>query len=306
MIPRWRMKHLMMYPFSHTRFTENMYEWLTAVALRTQKGMSRKWCYWFREHIVLCRRYNRMTFPGKRIWLMEPGWSLAPMILSHMVTSQKVLVTEDYPRISNFYIPMALEEVGKAASQACRSAGASEERLMLLQALQDESSPQKILELCQTSYHVGDLTILNELDSSSVDVCFSMGRLEHFTSEDLSQLLEQKKRILVPGGIASHIVDHRDHFWHFDKSIHCFHHLTYSDAEWSSIAKGRHLFRNRLLEKDYINMFEGHGFEVLASIHNLHKHDADDVNPRSLSGRYAELSAKDLEAAVSHFIVRRP
>jgi len=101
-------------------------------------------------------------------------------------------------------------------------------------------------------------------------------------------------------------VDHRDHFWHYDKSIHCFHHLTYSDAEWDSVARGRHMFRNRLLEGDYARMFEEQGFEVLAAVHHLHRDDAQGVDPGSLWDRYSELSPEDLEAAVTHFVVRRP
>ena len=133
-----------------------------------------------------------------------------------------------------------------------------------------------------------------------------MGRLEHFDTEDLTFLMSQMFRILAPGGIASHIVDHRDHFWHYDKSIHCFHHLTYSDTEWASVAKGRHMYRNRLLEGDYARMFEEQGFEVLAAVHHLHRDDASGVDPGSLWGRYSELSPKELEAAVTHFVVRRP
>jgi len=303
---KWRKKHLLMYPFALTRFGENLYEWLTASALGTQLGMSRKWCYWFREHVLLCRRYAHATFPGKRIWLFEPGWSLAPVILSRIVTGRDTMITESHPRIATRYIAPALEEVNQAAPVLCKSAGASAENLDFLRSINKKMTPHQILDTCQARYIYEDLTGLKRIETESVDLCFSMGRLEHFTLPELDHLFCEMSRILVPGGIGSHIVDHRDHFWHYDKSIHCFNHLTFTDQGWSALVRGRHLFRNRLLEPDYINLFKKSGNEVLAAVHELHRHDADGIDPRTFWGHYAELTSQDLEAAVSHFIVKKP
>jgi cyclopropane fatty-acyl-phospholipid synthase-like methyltransferase len=132
----------------------------------------------------------------------------------------------------------------------------------------------------------------------------SMGRLEHLSQSDLGYLFAQMRRILVPGGLGSHIVDHRDHYWHYDKTIHCFNHLTFSDSKWEALCKGRKSYRNRLLEPDYLRMFEHAGFEVLAAIHDLHRADAEQVDPKTLWGRYSDLTEEDLQAAVSHLIVR--
>ncbi|MGB2905973.1 MAG: class I SAM-dependent methyltransferase [Candidatus Aminicenantaceae bacterium] len=228
------------------------------------------------------------------------------LIRWRMITSQDLLVTEDRTRLADCYVAPALEEAGKVASSICRSAGVEDDRPGILEDLSGVSSARKILAESGARYVVGDLVSLAELEADSTDVCFSMGRLEHFSQESLSVLMGQMSRIIRPGGIASYIVDHRDHFWHFDKSIHCFHHLTYSDKEWASTARGRHMYRNRLLEKDYCRLFEEQGFEVLAAIHRLHREDAAGVDPSSLWGRFSELRQQDLEAAVTHFVVRRP
>jgi cyclopropane fatty-acyl-phospholipid synthase-like methyltransferase len=138
------------------------------------------------------------------------------------------------------------------------------------------------------------------------DLCMSMGRLEHFSERELAGVFGQMRRILAPGGVGSHIIDHRDHYWHYDKSIHCFHHLTFSDERWEKMERGRKRYRNRLLEPDYVRLFEQAGFEVVGCVHELHKEDAKDVDPTTLWGRYSDLSRDDLKAAVSHLIVRRP
>ena len=301
----WHIKRLWMYPFMQTRFGENAYEWLTAVVLGTQQGMSRKWCYWFREHLVLCRRYARATFPHKKLWLFQPGWSLAPVVLSALVTGTGPLITEERRHLAKRYVPTALQAVAKVATDAGHAAGVRDFNTLLLDTLRGFNSPMKVLEACGAQYAIGKLASLDAIPAGSVDVCMSMGRLEHFTEEELKLLFAQMHRILPPGGIGTHIIDHRDHFRLFDASLHCFHHLTFSDEQWAIIAKGRKLFRNRLLEPDYVRLFQDSGFQVLATVHQLHCHDADGIDTSTLWGPFARLTAVDLQASVSHLVVRR-
>ena len=299
------LKRLWLYPFRLSSVGENLYEWLTAVALGTQRGMSRKWCLWFREHVVLCRRYGKVRIPGQRVWLFEPGWSLAPVILAHLVTDQGPLVTEPRRRLAKRYVAPAVAEAMRVAEQMLRSVGRSRPAYDLLGGLSGTESPLEVLRICEAEYRVGGLPELEGLPPESVHICMSMGRLEHFDGSELRGLLSQMRRVLAPQGVGSHIVDHRDHLWHFDRSRHCFRHLTYSDEQWAAIARGRKLYRNRLVGSDYVRMFEDTGFEVIARVHELHRHDADGLDPETLWGPYRELRREDLEAAVSHFIVRR-
>lgn len=303
-VSKWRLKQLWMYPFMRTQKGADLYEWLTAIGLGTQRGMSRKWCYWFREHVVICRRFGRTRFPGSRIWLFQPGWSLAPALIAKMATGRGPLITEDRSRLAKRYLPIAVEEVAKVADQLRASAKAGGVECNLLDRARLANTPNDALTLCDAEYRVANLRKLESIPSSSADVCFSMGRLEHFSPSDLESLFQQMHRILVPGGLGSHIVDHRDHYWHYDKSIHCFHHLTFSDERWEALCKGRKSYRNRLMEPDYVERFERNGFEVLAAIHDLHRSDAEGVDPRTFWGRYASLTQDDLHAAVSHFVVR--
>jgi len=299
---RWQLKRLLLRPFVSSRIGQDMYEWLTAIFLGTQSGMSRKWCYWFREHVVLCRRHAGFAFQGKRVWLFEPGWSLAPTILSAVVTSCGPLITEQHNRVAARYLPPAIEQVEKHLDGIRRSARAAPES-QFWPAIKEAKTAEKVLQLCRAEYRVAGLPALRSIPDGSVDVCMSMGRLEHFTEDELRFIFREMRRILRPNGIGSHIVDHRDHFWHFDKSIHCFHHLTFSDAKWASIAEGK-LYRNRLMETDYARLFEAAGFEVLSRTHELHRADATNVDPHTFWGPYANLTVDDLTAAVTHFVVR--
>ncbi len=302
----WRLKRALIYPFTLSRFGEDVYEWLTAVGLGTQHGLSRKWCYWFREHVVLCRRYARMSIPGKRVWLFEPGWSLAPVLLARLASGRGPLITEPRPRLARRYLPVAVGAVAEVAEHLCRSSRQQEFDLPLLEDLRAVRSPRAVLTRCGADYRAWDLDALGALATGSVDWCLSMGRLEHYQESNLVVLLAHMRQAMSPGSVGSHIVDHRDHFWHFDKSNHCFHHLTFSDEQWQRIAKGRRLYRNRLIESDYVRLFQEAGFDILACVNELHRDDARGVDPASLWGRYRELATADLAAAVSHFIVRRP
>ena len=55
------------------------------------------------------------------------------------------------------------------------------------------------------------------LASGSIDLCHSGGTLEHYPPEELAAFLSECFRILRPGGVASHVFDHRDHLHHADR-----------------------------------------------------------------------------------------
>lgn len=303
-IHKWQLKYLAIAPFMQSDMGAELYERLTARVLGTQIGMSRKWCYWFREHMVLCRRFGKADLSCAKIWLFQPGWSLSPAILSQVVTNRGSLITEAKPRLANRYLLPAVFEVQKSLHTLPKIPGFdgvwAQEFLNSISGLR---TAEEVLQRCGAQYKTGP-KVFEAIPEGSTDICLSMGRLEHFTEEELASILRQMRRILMPGGIGSHIVDHRDHFWHFDKSIHCFNHLTYSDERWNQIAKLK-FYRNRMLEPDYIRLFQKEGFEVLASIHKLHRNDAQGMDADTLWGRYRSLPAEVFNAAVTHFILRR-
>lgn len=304
-VEKWRLKRMLIAPFVRTPFGDALYEWLTAVLLGTQGGMSRKWCYWLREHLILTRRFGRVDIPGSRLWFHQPGWSLAPVVAGYAVSGRPVLVTEDRTRLARRYVRQALSAVRASRAQLGRAAGLAPAQVAALELPRAASGVRAVLQACRAEYHTGDLQSLDGLDPGSADVCISMGRLEHYSYDELRLLLAQMRRITRPGGVGSHIIDHRDHFWHFDKRIHCFHHLTYSDCRWRALAAAGKLYRNRLVESDYLDLFEKSGFRVLGCVHKLHANDAADVDPRGLWGPFKQIRAHDLEAAVSHIVVRR-
>ncbi len=301
---RWKLKKLWISPFQVLPKGDLLYEFLTAIVLGTQCGMSRKWCYWFREHVVLCRRYAKLALAGKRLWLFQPGWSLAPVILGTHVTGNSVLVTEDRRRLARRYVDIAIEKA-KEAARKLRAATHDGSLAGAISELHPKGSPAAVLKHLDAQYIVGKLDALKSLPSGSIDACLSMGRLEHFSAAELGELFDQMHRILAPDGVGSHIIDHRDHFWYYDKSIHCFNHLTVDDEKWASICRGRKWYRNRLLEPDYVRLFEEHGFAVLKCVHELHRTDAANVDPASLWGPHKNLTRDDLQVAVSHIVVRR-
>ena len=88
-LSKWRLKQLWGAPFMRTEAGADLYEWLTAVVLGTQSGMSRKWCYWFQgARRALSQSKVGLQFPGSRIWFFQPGWSLAPVFMSKIATGR--------------------------------------------------------------------------------------------------------------------------------------------------------------------------------------------------------------------------
>src|SRR2546421_412739 len=68
------------------------------------------------------------------------------------------------------------------------------------------------------------------LSADSVDLCHSGGALEHYPPDALRAFLAECFRILRPGGVASHVFDHRDHLHHADRRWPFLAHLALPDA----------------------------------------------------------------------------
>lgn len=293
-----------MYPFMLTEAGQDLYEDLTAKILGTQTGMSRKWCRWFREHVILLKRHGKVSFVGKRILLFQPGWSLAPAILSNFITDQSVVVIEDRRRTSSRYLQTAIRESLSVLPHLMRTCNTALDTYKLSK-LKVCKTVEQLTEDFQIHYLIDRKLTLQSVEDSSIDLLLSMGRLEHLSPIVLNRVSNQFNRIIRQGGFGSHIVDHRDHLSYFDPKRHVFYHLTLDDCTWERQSKGRQRFRNRLLGSDYGPIFNKTGFEVVANIHSHHRNDANGVDPKSFYGKFKNISQSDLEAAVSHFILRR-
>ena len=114
--------------------------------------------------------------------------------------------------------------------------------------------------------------------SSSLDACISTNTLEHIPKNTIKDIFMELHRTLRDGGVVSAQIDYSDHYAHTDKSISLLNFLKYEDKEWSKYNHQCH-FQNRLRHNDYIEIFEGCGFDVVSE--HL-EYQAQDIPPEVL------------------------
>lgn len=101
-----------------------------------------------------------------------------------------------------------------------------------------------------------------KFNTESFDLATSTVTFEHIPENDLYLILNETYRILKKGGILSLIIDYRDHWSYFDKSISIYNFLKYSDIEWEKFNPSLH-YQNRLRHKDYLNIISRTDFEIM-------------------------------------------
>ena len=133
----------------------------------------------------------------------------------------------------------------------------------------------------------------------------------------LAGFLRESFRVLRPGGVASHVYDHRDHLRHVDPRWPFLLHMALPDRVYRAAFGHPLLFHNRLAPAEVMSLFEAAGFERIAVrrfvLPDKRYVDADAVSageagvPAWLqSGRLGRLSVEDRHTAAIHYLYRKP
>lgn len=113
------------------------------------------------------------------------------------------------------------------------------------------------------------------LPAESVDCITSTDTLEHIPVQDIRLILQECRRILRKDGILSFVIDYHDHYFYCDRSITPYNFLRYSDETWRWF-NPRYHFQNRLRHRDYIQLAQEQGFELV-------EEKSSPVSPKDLS-----------------------
>ncbi len=101
-----------------------------------------------------------------------------------------------------------------------------------------------------------------EFKDSTFDFITSTSVLEHIPKNDIYLILKECYRILKRGGVASMIIDYKDHWAYFDRQISVYNFLTYSAVQWNRFNPDLH-YQNRLRHSDYMKIIADVGFKVI-------------------------------------------
>jgi SAM-dependent methyltransferase len=156
----------------------------------------------------------------------------------------------------------------------------------------------QLLDACAARYETNGLAGLSEVPSGHVDLVFSQAVLEHVRLREFAPLLREMRRILRPGGVASHQVDLKDHL------ATSLNHLRFTEQTWESEFMARSgFYTNRLRRQAIVELFEAEGFKI--RVDGIRRWPAVPIDRRSLAPAFRDLPEEEL--TISQFdIVATP
>jgi SAM-dependent methyltransferase len=121
--------------------------------------------------------------------------------------------------------------------------------------LSDSLTLQDVLSCCGATYKTDGLNSLREIADGSVDFIYSQSCLQHVRANEFLGTMRELKRILRPGGTASHWINLQDHL------DHALNNLRFSQRIWeSSLMAKSGFYTNRIRFAEMRRLAKDAGF----------------------------------------------
>jgi SAM-dependent methyltransferase len=280
----------------------------------TQATHVDKLCRVWPDYAEVWRSRCGLELEGRDIWVHEGGWTPCAPLLCYLLTGKGGVLTNTEGRVLDRYLAKAVNGVLAAKLPWDRIPLSRRERIEPLRWY--DHADEAIAAVQGTALRVQIPGAL-PLESASMDLCHSGGALEHYRPERLDAFLSECYRILRPGGIASHVFDHRDHLHHADRRLPFLAHLALPQPLYTLFCGHPLGYHNRLLPAEVQARFEAAGFERIAVRRLIYPDrryvEEDDALagapglPRALLARkFRAVSETDLRTAAAHYLYRKP
>jgi SAM-dependent methyltransferase len=255
-----------------------------------------------------------LRLDGARVWVHEAGETPFSPLAAFLLTGSAGVVTNGEGRLLDRYLARAVN----GALDLARDLPTTPERVRQVEALRWETSVARAVASLGGEAHEHVDSARVPLASDSVDLCHSGGELEHLPPDELDAFLVECRRVLRPGGVASHVFDHRDHLHHTDNSVPFLAHLAWPAPVYRVLFGHAIGYHNRLTPTEVAARFAAAGFERIAvrrMIYPDRRYVDDDAAARAgapglsralLAPRFRAISEEDLRTAACHYLYRKP
>jgi SAM-dependent methyltransferase len=266
------------------------------------------------EYARLWQRLGALELDGARIWTHDGGATAFSPLASFLLTGRAGVMTNRRQPVLGRYMARSVNACLAADFEPAPELAA---RRAALEPQRWSNDAVGAIRALGGDVHVGVAAGEIPMAAESADVCHSGGALEHYRPGELDAFLRDSYRVLMPGGIASHVFDHRDHLYHADKRIPFCAHLALPDALYEPLLGRELAYHNRLPPTEVERHFEAAGFERIA-IRRMtlprQTYVSDDdlldgvpgLSRRLLARRFRDISEADLRTAAAHYLYRKP
>jgi SAM-dependent methyltransferase len=279
-----------------------LYRWITGKLLGTQAGMTAKWFRVFPAHIKVLQRVYGDAARAQSLWCQDCGASPAAALAMALATDKPGLLTDRFDRCGDRYLDACRSVLAEKGRGLAELSHAPPDRFEAVTAAAQQRTAHDVMRDLGMSYSRDYSIIQNEPWRGKLGMVFSAGTLEHYRPDEIRPLLEMTRDCLQPGGVLSHVMDHRDHRWHADKTISPLLHLTLSEEAYARRFSNPLDYHNRWMRSQWVALLEELGFTV--ECHDVFTY-TDDLTPLrrdQLAPEFRALSDADLRALVTHFV----
>jgi SAM-dependent methyltransferase len=292
------------------------YRWVTREWMGTQATHVDKLSRVWPAYVDTWQNRCDVQLEGARVWVHEGGWTPLPFLANYLLTGSGGVVTNAEGRVLDRYLARAVNGV--------LNTKLPEGLVPLPPSRRKEVEALRWCEDVREAIRMVGGSLFEDvephnipLDSTSIDLCHSGGTLEHYHPRSLACFLDECHRILRPGGVASHVFDHRDHLHHADRWLPFLAHLAVPGPVYTVLCGHPLLYHNRLTPTEVMDLFDKAGLQKIAVrrlvLPDRRYVEGDEaltgrpgISRRWLIGARRGIPEQDIRTAAAHYLYRKP
>lgn len=144
----------------------------------------------------------------------------------------------------------------------------------------------------------------SDVSDKSLDIIMSNNVLEHIPRSNIYNLFSSLRPKVSNCGAMVHLVDHSDHFEHFDKSISRIEFLTWNEEKHALINYLIQDGENRMRHQEYYEIFRDSGFEIINEECDVDEKTLEAVKTLDLVYPYSKMLPEQLAVLTSIYSLK--